>query len=240
MKFMIILFFTAFLFSLNLSAYELERLVHTHTAGILQRGEASIVTKAYNNNGLLVGAQVGLFPRFMFGVSYGGENAVGNNKPSWQESIGFQAKYRIFDESLNTPAIALGFNSQGHGSYYDDRYEIMSKGFYVSGSKNYIFFGHTGVHFGVNFSLENSDSARRLNPFVGIDKSLNNSLFFTAEYIAGIDDEENHGKGYLNFSLNLEFTDYLMTKILLYDVLQNNKEVDYFDRAIMIVYNMRF
>ncbi len=253
------------------SAYELRKLVDVPTAGVLQRGEASVFTKIYRDNGMLVGAEVGLFPGFMFGVSYGGENVVGTEEPVWHERIEFMAKYRLLDESSRWPAVAIGFDSRGHGVYhkYDNRYDIKSKGFFAVASKNYLLLGNLGFHGGINYSMENDDEDEDINFFVGIDKDVTNKITLACEYDVALNDTkgrkldpedeetvvereegdnddsdmprlENHKKGYLNASINIRFTDYLMLRVEGFDILENSKLTNGFDRSVMIIYNMTF
>jgi len=107
MKKIIITMFSIILVTV-ISAYELNTLVNVPTAGILQKGEAEIVAKLYKDNGLIIGTKIGLFPRFMFGVSYGAEQVVGNLQPNWHDRVEFNAKFRIIDESARMPATAAG------------------------------------------------------------------------------------------------------------------------------------
>ncbi len=250
------------------SAYELRKLVDAPTAGVLQRGEASVFTKIYRENGMLVGAEVGLFPGFMFGVSYGGENVVGSEEPQWHERIEFMAKYRLLDESAKWPALAIGYDSRGHGVYhkYDNRYDIKSKGFYAVVSKNYLLLGNLGFHGGVNYSMENDDGDEDIDFFAGIDKDVTDKITLACEYDVALNDTkgrkldpededvveerddddsdtprlENHKKGYLNASINIRFTEYLMLRVEGYDILENSKLTNGFDRSVMIIYNMTF
>ena len=107
-----------------LFSYELCTLINSPTAGILQKGEASIIANLYKNNGLIIGTKVGLFPRFMFGVSYGGEQIVGNKNPVLHDRVEFNAKFRIIDEAVTYPAVAFGYDSQGHGEHQKIRHQI--------------------------------------------------------------------------------------------------------------------
>ncbi len=248
------------------SAYELRKLVDAPTAGVLQRGEASVFTKIYRQNGMLVGAEVGLFPGFMFGVSYGGEDVVGNEEPTWHERIEFMAKYRLLDESAKWPALAIGYDSRGHGVFhkFDNRYDLKSKGFYAVLSKNYLLLGNLGFHGGVNYSMENDDEDEDINFFAGIDKDITNKITVACEYDVALNDTKgrkldpeteeiedqdeeddvprlkNYKKGYLNASINIRFTDYLILRVEGYDILENSRHTDGFDRSVMIIYNMTF
>jgi len=260
--------------SLMLHSYELSRLIDSPTAGILQKGESEISAKIYKNNGLIIGAKVGLFPRFMFGVNYGAEQIVGNKNPIWHERVEFNAKLRLMDESFTYPAIAIGYDSQGHGNYIAEvdsvkqlsgnitsgtqkikRYDIKSKGIYLVASKNWSLLGNIGTHLGVNKTLESDD--KDLNVFLGIDKTLGNILVLTCEYDFAWNDNEEffleqiennyyqeveiEGNGYLNSSLNIHFTDYLVLKISFFDILHNNKvNASGSDRTLTLLYNMTF
>ena len=235
-----------------LPAYELRQLVDAPTAGVLQRGEAAVFSKVYRNNGLLAGAEVGLFPRFMFGVSYGGENVVGNEEPTWRERVEFRAKFRILDESPKYPAVVVGFDSQGHGAWHKevDRYDIKSKGFYVAASRNFVFLGNLGFHLGVNYSLEVDDD-EGLDFWAGVDKSIGNQVTLLCEYdlalndnadqdIEGLDRLSGYGRGYLNAGVSIRFTDDLDLRVQAYDLLENSPGTMGLDRAVMINYQFSF
>jgi hypothetical protein len=249
--FMFILIFSA------LHGYELLQLADIPTAGILQYGEVEITTKMYRDNGILIGTSVGLFPRFMFGVSYGGVEIVGNKAPNWHERVEVNARYRIIDEGPNLPAVALGFDSQGHGLYHEElkRYDIKSKGFYLTMSRNYFFMGNLGFHLGTNYSMEHSDNQKKVNLFVGLDKSFGDRLILMLDYDLALNDIDpgqdedqdfleglykRRGNGYLNAALYLRFTDSVAIKLTAYDMLQNNRQTKGADRAVMLHYNMTF
>ncbi|MCD4829571.1 MAG: YjbH domain-containing protein [Candidatus Cloacimonetes bacterium] len=238
---------------LPLSAFELRQLVDAPTAGVLQRGEAVVYSKVYRNNGLLTGAEVGLFPRFMFGVSYGGENVVGNAEPIWHDRVEFRARFRIIDEGPKYPAVVVGFDSQGHGIWHGDtdRYDIKSKGFYVAGSRNFLFMGNLGLHAGINFSLETADEDKDINLWLGIDKSIGSQVTFMCEYDLALNDNDDRvdvendqlygaGKGYLNAGVSIRFTDAIDLRVLAYDLLENSPGTVGLDRAVMISYQFSF
>ena len=248
------IFLSLFIICFSLLSYELDQLIDCPTAGMLQRGETEIMVKLYKDNGLLLGTKVGLFPRFMFGVSYGAEQIVGNSEPVWHERVEFNAKFRLFDESPKYPAFALGFDSQGHGAFSSElkRYDIKSKGFYGVLSKNYFLLGNIGFHLGMNYSLETKDEDDELNFFLGMDKNIGQVINVTCEYDLGLNNNKNSledsveehvkvlEKGYLHASLNIKFTDYLTLKCIFYDLLQNRSDTNGGDRALKLLYNMTF
>ncbi len=241
----ILLMFTSFLTAHHTS--QLLYLTDVPTAGVLDRGNLKIFSKIYRENGFISGAQIGLFPRFMIGMSYGGENLVGNAEPEWHDKVEFSAKFRLFDESQRMPAIALGYDSQGHGRYYPSgRYDIKSKGFYGVISRNFSVFGSFGIHFGINKSLED-DGDTDLNFYGGFDKSIGQVVTLLCEYDAATNDSEEEtsklfgeGKGYLNAGVNISFSKSLILKVCAYDILQNNPETIGMDRSISIIYFSKF
>jgi len=229
--------------SMSIFAFELNTLIDSPTAGILQQGEAEISAKIYKNNGLLIGTRVGLFPRFMFGVNYGAEEIVGNEDPQWHDRVEFNAKIRLMDESNQLPAIAIGYDSQGHGNYNNSRYDIKSKGVYLTASKNFFLLGNLGIHGGINYSLETEDNDDEPNLFFGFDKTIGDMVVLLAEYDTGWNDNDADvmkGRGFFNASLDLHFTESLILKVSFYDLLLNNINTRGCDRSITLLYNMTF
>ena len=235
--------FILLIISASVFAFELNTLIDTPTAGILQQGEAEISAKIYKNNGLLIGTRVGLFPRFMFGVNYGAEEIVGNESPQWHDRVEFNAKIRLMDENNQLPAIAIGYDSQGHGNYNSSRYDIKSKGVYLTASKNFFLFGNIGVHGGINYSLENEDKDDEPNLFLGFDKTIGDMVVLLAEYDTGWNDNDADvmkGRGFFNASVDLHSTESLVLKVSFYDLLLNNPSTQGCDRSISLLYNMTF
>lgn len=232
-------------------SYELMQLTDIPTAGILQKGQASVYGKVYRENGMLVGANVGLFPRFMFGVSYGAENMVGSEEPEWHEWVEFRAKFRVLDATPDWPALTVGFDSEGHGRWHGDdrRYDIKSRGAYIAASKSYTFLGSLGLHGGVNYSFENEDDDRDVNIFLGLDKSIGPVVTAFAEFDFALNDntrEEDEeevgakGDGYLNLGVQFNISDEFRIVVAAYDLLENSPTTIGMDRAIRVQYFMTY
>ncbi|MEA3474938.1 MAG: hypothetical protein U9R23_00600 [Candidatus Cloacimonadota bacterium] len=241
-----------------LNAQEITQLTDIPTAGILQKGEVGFPISISKNEGVSFGAGVGIIPKLMFGIQYGGEYILGDSIPDWHSYPGVFVKYRIFDESPKMPAIAIGFDSRGYGSFIKtvidstdndstevNRYEIKSKGFYVVASRNFNFLGNLGIHFGVNYSTERDDNDEDLNFFVGIDKSINPQISLLTGYDFAFNDngksgnDETYsfgeGNGYLNAALQLKCSEHIIIKIHFRDLLNNQYKNP--DRAITIQYS---
>ncbi|MFQ5865688.1 MAG: hypothetical protein ACE5IW_10700 [bacterium] len=217
-------------FPLNLAAqriFEPRLLIDLPTAGMLERGSFDIHLRMFGNGGLLGGVAVGITPSFMIGLSYGGENIIGEGDVNWNPFPGIQARLRIMNESFATPAITLGFNSQGYGPYDNglNRYEIKSRGLFAAASKNYAFLFNLGLHGGINYSLENDDGDKDINFFFGIDLSFNEEFRFLFEYDVARNDNDNggfgSGDGYLNAGVQWAFSNQLFFELHLKNILSN-------------------
>ena len=94
-------------------------LVSIPTAGTLPRGSFTFESLVIKNGGIVSRLSVGFTDNFSFGVSYGVQNLIGDNKPSMNKTTPeVQIKYRVFDESEKMPAIVYGLDTQGRGSYH--------------------------------------------------------------------------------------------------------------------------
>ncbi|MEE9169435.1 MAG: hypothetical protein V3U73_06685 [bacterium] len=217
-------------------------LIDSPTAGTLYRGSYVSNLRAYHNGGLLAGLAVGISNRFYVGISYGGENILGEGKVNWNPDIGFQVAYRLIDENIALPGVSIGYQSQGYGPYLkeSERYTIKSRGFYAAASKNYSFLGDLSFHGGVNLSLENNDTDEDLNFFIGAMKSLNPELSVVAEYDLAINDNGSKsigdGKGYLNIGLRWLFANRLAIQFHFKNLLENKENVPSSNREIKISY----
>ncbi|NUM79393.1 hypothetical protein HUU42_01205 [bacterium] len=232
---------------------EQRMLVELPTAGVLSKGEYEVGMRLFANGGVLANIGVGMTNRFMFGISYGGENFVGSGSVDFNPLPGVEVRYRLIDESLAMPAITIGFNSQGYGRYIKraadstdriNRYTQKSRGLFAVASKNYSFMGNLGFHGGINWAAtEKKDKDNQPTFFVGLDKSLNDELSVVGEYDFAINDNKDiigHGRGYLNLGAKLSFSGKVMVEFMLKDVLNNSKELGKFSREIRLTFNDAF
>jgi hypothetical protein len=155
---------------------------------------------------------------------------------------GFNIKLRLLEESVYVPALALGFDSQGHDGYNRrlSRYAIKSPGLYAVFSKNYAVLGFFSLHGGTNYSLERSDGNRNINLFAGIEKTIGPFVSFMIEYNLGANDTGTNalgkGKGYLNTALRCSLGGGLTLGINLKDLADNGGNVTVANRTVHIEY----
>lgn len=203
-------------------------LIDMPTAATLDRGSYDLRLRMFANGGLIGGVAVGISNRFMFGLSFGGENIIGEGKVNWNPEPAIQARFRLIDEDYSLPAVTLGFDSQGFGAHVDslDRFVNKSRGLFAVATKNYAVLHNFGIHGGINYSLENKDDDKGINIFMGADLSFNREFRVLVEYDLARNDNEHDtqfgsGDGYLNAGLQWAFSDRLFLQFHLKNLLEN-------------------
>ncbi len=225
----------------------IRQLIDMPTAGTLQRGTFDVELRVYADGGVLAGTNVGLSNQLQLGLYYGAEGILSERKPIWNPQVEFQIKLQIIKETLALPAITVGFNSQGYGSWVDslDRYEIKSRGFYGVASKGYLGPGgdfYTGVHAGINYSLEHDvDGDENINFFFGFDVQFPNEFALVAEYDMALNDDRDtlalgEGWGYLNVGARWLVMERLKIEADLKNLLDNRRGVTSIGRELRILY----
>ncbi|NOZ60060.1 MAG: hypothetical protein GXO74_00110 [Calditrichaeota bacterium] len=206
-------------------------LIDVPTANFLSLKNFQLKLRVYDLGGMLAGLTVGLTPRLMFGVTYGGQNIVGHGHIKWNEAPGVNVRYRVKFETERYPAVSIGFDSQGYGTYYSDlkRYQIKSMGFYAVASKNFTILKDLGLHGGINYSSENKGSERDMNFFIGSHLYVDRDLSLIWEYNFATNDNDSSsigtGKGYMNIAVRWAFSRHLMLEFSVKNLLKNNKAV---------------
>ncbi|RME00554.1 MAG: hypothetical protein D6814_03295, partial [Calditrichaeota bacterium] len=172
--------------------------------------------------------------------SFSGINVIGEGDIDWQPFAGANFRYRLNLESVTLPALAIGFDSQGHGAYVDSlkRFERKSTGFFFVASKNYEVLDHLSFHVGTNYSLETNDGDKSINLFTGGDLGVTPEFSVLGEYDFALNDNADNslgsGKGYLNFGLRYNIKNVVYFEFYLLDVLKNKH--DKIQRAIKLTY----
>jgi hypothetical protein len=217
-------------------------LIDLPTAGMIPHSTASLDLDFYQANGLLATVSVGAFDRLLIGLSYGGTDFIGSEKPKWNDYPGLNIKIRLLEESIALPAIAIGFDSQGKEFYLDplNRYSIKSLGFYAVGSKNFEAMGFLSFHGGVNYSLERSDGDSDPNFFFGVEKTVGPFISCLAEYNLGINDSNHEaigrGRGYLNVGIRASIGNGFTLGFNLKDIFQNQQNITIGNRTLKLEY----
>ncbi len=221
------------------------QLVDCPTAATLPRASFDFQVRSSSNGSLVAQTTIGLHRRFMVGMSYGGEKVLGDEKADWYNEMQFLVKYQLITETIYMPALALGYEGQGYGRYFNDleRYMFKSKGFYGVVSKGYrTYKWSSGLHAGVYYSLEDDgDGDDDVSVFLGGDMQLQNDLLLVAEYDLAMSDNrdsERSGKGwgYLNIGVRWIFSERLEIGFDMENLLGNRNDTKNPTRGLRITY----
>jgi opacity protein-like surface antigen len=159
----------------SIQRYEPTNIVDMPTAGMLTNMHYSVEAQLVSNGGFYLAFDAALFKFLNLGLSYGGTGIIGSQTMNMQKMPGFNIKLRLINESDGaTPAVALGFNSQGRGvyNYPSDQFEQLPPDVYIAASKSFKWFlGNLSIHAGVNYHLENKDN-RGINVYAGIMQNI--------------------------------------------------------------------
>jgi len=221
-------------------------LIDFPTAGMIDKGSFAVDIDFYQDGGLLLGFSAGIFDRLSAGLSYGGSGLIGGGSPVMNETPGFNLKLRLIEEGVVFPALAIGFDSQGHDGYIKSlsRYVVKSPGFYAVVSKNYALLGFLSLHGGMNYTLERADGDRDLNGFAGVEKTIGPFLSVVLEYNLALNDDGEgsigRGRGYLNAAVRITLGGGLTLGVNFKDLTQNGSDPYVAGRTVGIEFSKPF
>jgi hypothetical protein len=209
--------------------------IENPTAWARLRGEyaASIGVEPFVARG-----EIGILDYLTVGVSYGGVDVFGNATPTMNPRPGFQARFRITNGGPIMPAVAVGYDDQGHGKYYDfdptkenetvnyDRYQFKAKGFYLVLSQELELLGALGLHAGVSYNVvEDKDEDSDPDVFAALEKSLGPYLMLLGAYDMGLNDNGpkslGMGRGYLDAGVRWRVTEDFNLEFWATNLLEN-------------------
>lgn len=229
------------------NVYIPREIIDIPVAGTLQQAQFGLGLRVYPNGGVLTDLSIGIIDRIFAVLYYGGENLIGEGDVNWNPRLGIDIRFRIVDENLVLPGIAVGINTQGFGGYLDktDRYAIKSRGIYVVGSRNYTtIIGDLGIHIGANLTFERNDKDKDLNFFGGTNVGIKSFGELLLEYDLGINDNDElsigSNKGYFNAGFRFFISDYFHLTFHLKNLFKNTQKGQDFGREIRIEYRNSF
>jgi len=210
-------------------------LISVPTAGTLPKGIYVFETLLSGKGNILPEFLLGITDNFSIGFSFGIQGFIGTGDIEKNKSAPeINIKYRVYEETEFFPAITIGFDTQGRGSYdkEHERYDQKAMGLYIVASRNWSALGNLGLHVGLNKNIiELDDGDNDINLFIGIDKEINRAFSILAEYNFARNDDElisngislRDGKGYLNLGLRWSATENLLLELNFNDNFKNNK-----------------
>lgn len=242
----VLIMFAQPVFAQETFAPEPRFIIDIPTAGMLHRGQVAFESWMYRDGGLLLGLDVGVFPRLMFGISYGASNVIGVGSMTGQNLPGVNIKYRVIEESDLLPAFVLGFDSQGKEGYIAPagRYVIKPPGLYIAASKNYAFLGDLSFHGCLNYSSEDADS-KTPDFSAGLEKSIGEDVAFVASYDFALNDRNatagfGGGHGYLNAGVRFMPGGGFVVELDDKNLLGNEEGLPAGDRTFFVGYTQNF
>jgi hypothetical protein len=227
------------------AAEEPRYLFNLPTAGVLNRGAYAVEGWFYSGGGSFASLSVGLSERITFGVAYGGGNIIGNGSPEWNELPGVMLRYRIVQETLSTPAITIGFESQGRENYFEGsgRFQRKSPGFFAAVTKNYEFLGFIALHGGINYSMETEDD-KDPNFYIGVEKTIGAEVSIYSQYDFAVNDNNQSalgdGHGYLDLGVRWSLGKGMTVEMNLTNLTDNIKFLNSASRSARLEFINRF
>lgn len=229
--------------------YQPLKIVDFPTAGLYEKGEYGVDLDLYSDGGLLVGAGVGFTSFLSFGITYGGIGFIGSGGLHMNPRPEVNVRARILNEDLTMPAIALGFDSQGYGRYFDreERYLVKSRGLYAVASKNWDLVGPFSLHGGLSYSLEN-DTDHDPTIFLGVIKTFAGVVELAAEFDLASNDNQGPAnivqkRGYLNVAVAWYINESLSLSFDVRDIAAKEsadaRDVRKWNRGLSITYRAR-
>jgi len=213
------------------------------TAGILPEGY--IGSHLYMMDEGSVAFEVNYAPikNLMLGAAFGGRRIIGNESVALQRFPGIQIRYRVHDETLYIPAIALGINTQGRDKYNASakRFGILSQGVYVAMSKNFLWdLGNLATHGGVNYSFEPNSDDRSPSFYLALEQSLGKRFAINLEYNSQLDEsatsEFMHKRGLLHLAMRASLGYGLTAELQFRDLTRHQRGAAGFTRFLALEY----
>lgn len=162
--------------------FQSQRIVDMPTAGILPRNEVLIRGIAFEQGGILGEVLFSPWTNFQLGIGGTALGVIGTQTILLQGIPSVVLRWRLLDETLTLPAVAIGFETLGRGFLQNYQFEIPAPGAYLVASKQFRWFlGGCSVHAGVGYSFDLRLTARYLNGWVGFEQSLGRSIAVSTE-----------------------------------------------------------
>jgi hypothetical protein len=221
-------------------------IIDTPTAGLLAHGEYHIQGRIGQESSVLLAFRVGIKGVMHLGVAYGMQRVFERADVEFNDRVGLLVRVRLIQEGEG-PALALGFNSQGEGTWDEsqERYERKSLGFYGVLSKNWKVVGtQFSLHGGANWSTETTDE-KSADIFAGVDWEPIHHFSLLMDWNAGLNDKDQDGmygggRTYLDAAAKLTYGENLSMMLIFRDLTGNYEPNPHVWREFEIAYQNTF
>ena len=199
----------------------------------LAHAEYYVSARLWGRGGVMMRFGLGLFDRVTLGMSYGGNNIIGAQKPEFFDRYRpeFQARLAILREQGYVPNVVVGFESQGYDDCIRQEYLVREKGGYLCVGKTMDVI-RTHCQLGVNYW-------NGLDGFLALNALLPGNVELIAEYDPALNDKTDANRGFLNFGIGWTFAEKVRMVLGLRDILGNRDDTR-LNRVFEISFNERF
>ncbi|HAM39322.1 MAG TPA: hypothetical protein DCP53_08035 [Elusimicrobia bacterium] len=151
------------------------------TADVVEYSSYDLSFRLQNTGGILSKMVFGVFAPINIGMSFDIDRLIGssaNKIDTRPPAIFFKA--RVFSGGLIIPAVAIGYDGQGYGTYNTstDKYQFREKGIYVTFTREYFVPGMEATFGGNIYDFEKEG----VYGFVGFKYGIENKILFLSEY----------------------------------------------------------
>jgi hypothetical protein len=200
-------------------------LIEIPTGEIIPYGNFDLNLRMYGGDSLLTRLSFGALRNIDLGFLLDIGNLTGDQKIQMRNPS-LMIKIKLYGGDTYFPAIAVGYDAQGHGQFTDkgqllpdgtiateDTYSEKARGIFAAASKE-LFFEGLYVHGGGYVSdLDNIKIPDNLYGFLGLSKMLGDQCLLMAEYdnIKKLEDEQNNRfnigiRYFMTSQLSMEFS----------------------------------
>lgn len=210
--------------------YDTQTIVSMPTAGLIPYNGQLLSLNFHSNTGMMFTIEYSPVTNASVGLSFGGNGIFGNETLKFQKYPGIEAKYRFINEKKYFPAIVVGFNSQGYGTYSDatEEFQVNSPGFFLAMSKSFKWdYGIYSIHLGSNYSLEQKSGNRKMNAYFGFEHTLGrqSSVNFEYDFNAPHNSGFNLMKGRTNLGIRYSIEKVTTLELKLIDIFGTQSEM---------------
>lgn len=206
-------------------SYETQETVLFPTAGLVDHNELFNLLFSHNDV-LVISLEKSVYENLMVGTSVAFSNFLGNKTTKFKNYPSFKAKYRLLNEGIYYPAIAIGINTENFidipiNSTVDYHHSI---GPYIVLSKAFSWkLGLIGFHLGANYPMDNN-STKKGNFFLGIEHTFSKDGSFAIEYdfLSSKNQSGSTKNGNINMALKYSIDRNVTFNFYLIDLFANN------------------
>ena len=189
----------------------------------LAHAEYYVSARLWGSGGIMMRFGLGLFDRLTLGMSYGGDDIIGAQKPEFFDRYrpDFQARLAILREQGYAPNLILGFESQEYDRCSLQVYQVREKGGYLCVGKT-VDAIRTHCQLGLNY-WKSGVPGTGFDGFLALNALLPGDVEAIAEYDPAFNDHDPGLKhrGFLNFGIGWTFAEKIRMVVGLRDILGN-------------------